>query len=196
MTRGPRRLAARRQEAGATLIEILVSLVILLVGLLGLIGVMIQSQRAQQESYQRVQAMLLVQDMVARIGSNRGAADCYVPAAALGTGGAALTATPGCTLANTDPLQQRALSDLNDWQNLLLGSAEASGGASVGAVLSARGCVTKDAATGIFQIAVAWQGLQTVGAPPTGVTCGAGSYGTDDAQRRTVSVTFLPVKSS
>jgi type IV pilus assembly protein PilV len=188
-------VARCRGQRGATLIEILVSLVILLVGLLGLIGVMVQSQRAQQESYQRVQAVLLVQDMVARIGTNRGAADCYLPAGAVGTGSAVLTATPGCTLATTDPRQQRALDDLNAWRNLLLGSAESLGGNNVGAVLAARGCVTKDATSGVFQVAVAWQGVQTVGAPPAGVDCGAGSYGTE-AQRRAVSVTLLPVKSS
>lgn len=189
------RAARRGGQRGATLIEILVSLVILLVGLLGLIGVMVQSQRAQQESYQRVQALLLVQDMASRIGTNRAAADCYLPAGPLGTGSAVVAATPGCTLANTDARQQRAVEDLNAWRNLLLGSAESSGGNSVGAILSARGCVTKDATTGVFQVAVAWQGVQTVGAPPPGVACGSGLYGTED-QRRAVSITLLPVKAS
>lgn len=191
------RAPGRRKQRGATLIEILVSLVIMLVGLLGLIGVMVQSQRAQQESYQRVQAMLLVQDMIARIGSNRAAADCYVQATPLGTGNTAVPDASGCTAVGATAAQlTRVTQDLTDWKALLLGSAEISGGNSVGAILGARGCVTKDATTGIFQIAVAWQGVQATGAPPAGVTCGTGSYGTDDAQRRAVSVTVLPVKSS
>ena len=86
-----------RLQRGATLIEILVSLVILMLGLLGLIGVMIQSQRAQQESYQRMQALLLVQDMASRINGNRAAADCYVQASALGTGNTATPALGTCT---------------------------------------------------------------------------------------------------
>lgn len=187
---------APRTQAGATLIEILVSLVILMIGLLGLIGVMVQSQRAQLESYQRVQALLLVQDMVARINTNRLAADCYVMANPLGTDSAAVAATPGCTLPTTDAKQVRALSDLNDWRNLLLGSAEVSAaGATVGSILAARGCITRDATTGIYQVAVVWQGIQSTGAPPAGVTCGSGSYG-QEAQRRAVSVTLIPATAS
>lgn len=191
------RAARRGAQRGATLIEILVSLIILLVGLLGLIGVMVQSQRAQQESYQRVQALLLVQDMVTRISSNRTAADCYVQATALGTGNAAVPDASACVATGTTAAQlTRATQDLQDWKSLLLGAAESSGGNSVGAILAARGCVTKNATTGVFQVAVAWQGVQSAGAPPAGITCGSGSYGTDDAQRRAVSVTLLPVKST
>lgn len=187
---------SRRAQAGATLIEILVSLVILMIGLLGLIGVMIQSQRAQLESYQRVQALLLVQDMAARINTNRLAADCYLVANPVGTGSAPLTATPGCSLAATDAKQIRAQGDLNDWRNLLLGSAEvSSSGANVGSILGARGCITRDATSGIFQVAVVWQGIQSVGTPPAEIACGAGLYG-GEAQRRAVSVTLIPATAS
>jgi len=184
----------RRNQSGATLIEILVSLIILLVGLLGLIGLMVQSQRAQLESYQRVQALLLVQDMVARINNNRIAADCYQVTGALTAASAAPVAATGCPGSVNQ--KARATQDLVDWQNLLAGAAETSGGNSVGAVLAASGCITKNAATGVFQVSVAWQGVQTVGAPPAGITCGQGSYGTDDAQRRAVSLTVLPPTAS
>jgi type IV pilus assembly protein PilV len=162
-----------------------------MVGLLGLVGVMIQSQRAQLESYQRVQALLLVQDMVARIGTNVAAADCYVQASTLGTDVTTAIATTGCA-SGTTTQKTRAATDLNEWSDLLKGSAELAGTSTVGAVLGARGCVTKDATTGIFQVSVAWQGVQAAGAPPAGIPCGTGSYGTDDAQRRAVSVTVLP----
>ena len=192
-----RRSPPHRPQSGASLIEILVSLVILMVGLLGLIGVMIQSQRAQLESYQRVQALLLVQDMVARINTNRVAADCYVQAAALGTGNAATPDATACAAADATVAQKtRVTQDLIDWKALLLGSAEVSAGTNVGSILGARGCITKDMASGIFQVAVAWQGVQAVGAPPAGVTCGTGSYGADDGQRRAVSITVLPGTSS
>ena len=185
-----RKLPSRQR--GATLIEILVSLVILMIGLLGLIGVMIQSQRAQLESYQRVQALTLVQDMAARINANRLAADCY-QVASLGTDFAGTPDASGCASGSTDQ-KTRATKDLTDWNSLLKGAAEMSGANQVGAILGARGCITKDADTGVFQIAVAWQGNQTGGAPPAGVTCGNGSYG-DDGQRRAVSITVLPASS-
>ena len=86
---------------------------------------MVQSQRAQQESYQRVQALLLVQDMVARIGTNRTAADCYVQATPLGTGNAAVPDASACVAVGTTAAQlNRATQDLKDWKDLLLGSAE------------------------------------------------------------------------
>ena len=52
-------------------------MVILLVGLLGLAALMTSSQKAESESYQRAQALLLLQDMVERINANRAVAACY-----------------------------------------------------------------------------------------------------------------------
>lgn len=183
------------RQRGATLIEILISLVILMLGLLGLIGVMIQSQRAQLDSYQRMQALLLVQDMVARINGNRAAADCYVQGSALGTGATGTPALGTCTYALATPQGARAAQDLNDWKNLILGSAETANGSSVGGILAGRGCITKDATTGVFLVSVVWQGVQSAGAPPAGITCGQGQYG-NDALRRAASVTVIPPNAS
>ncbi len=65
------------RQTGLTLVEVLVSVVILLVGLLGLAALMTNSQKAESESYQRAQALLLLQDMVGRINANRAVAACY-----------------------------------------------------------------------------------------------------------------------
>ena len=186
----PQRL---RRQRGATLIEILVSLIILMVGLLGLIGVMIQSQRAQLESYQRVQALLLVQDMASRINSNAAASLCYEQAASLGTGYTATPDAAGCASGSTDQ-KTRVTKDLVAWDALLKGSAELSGTDKVGGILGARGCITRDAATGRFQVSVAWQATESGGAPPAGITCGTGSYG-DEAHRRAVSIAVLPAST-
>jgi type IV pilus assembly protein PilV len=188
----PKRAASQR---GASLIEVLVSMVILMIGLLGLIGVMIESQRAQLESYQRAQALLLVQDMTARINSNRLAADCYVLAQPLGTSNAVAPTDAGCAGTTAAAQKARAVQDMTEWEQLLLGSSEKSGVSSVGAMLGARGCVTKDAVTGVFLVSVAWQGAQTLAAPPAGLPCGTGSYGTE-SNRRAVGVTLLPPVAS
>ncbi|MGE5027346.1 MAG: prepilin-type N-terminal cleavage/methylation domain-containing protein, partial [Betaproteobacteria bacterium] len=50
------------RNAGFSMIEILVTLVILLIGLLGLAGLITRSQQAEMESYQRAQALILLQD--------------------------------------------------------------------------------------------------------------------------------------
>src|SRR4029079_19395655 len=72
----PMRTALSRQ-AGFNLLEVLVSLLIVTVGLLGLAGTQVVAQRAEQESYQRAQAMILMSDIVDRINANRKVAVCY-----------------------------------------------------------------------------------------------------------------------
>jgi type IV pilus assembly protein PilV len=180
------RRGARGRQAGATLIEVLVSLVILMIGLLGLVGVMISSQRAQIESYQRVQALILVQDMTARLNSNKTVASCYVLASYIGNGNTAVPAAGACA-TGTAAQKDRVEKDLTEWRDLLLGSAELVGADQVGGILGARGCITKDASD-LYQVSIAWQGGGATAAPPAGVTCGQGLYG-DDAARRAVSVT-------
>lgn len=176
-----------KRQSGASLIEVLVTLVILMLGLLGLVGMMVHSQRSQMESYQRVQALVLLEDMVNRINANRKAAACYVVTTTtsgtpyLGTDS---TVSPACT-TGTAQQQARAVQDMNEWHALLLGSAEMSGTSKVGAMLGARGCVELVSA-GLYQVSVVWQGMGK-SAAPTGVTCASGLYG-DEAQRRAVSV--------
>lgn len=174
-----RRTQLRPRQGGASLIEVLVSMVILMIGLLGLVGIMIQSQRSQLESYQRVQALTLVQDMAARLASNKTAASCYVLPTYIGTGN---TTVPGCAGGNA-----RYTQDMTEWRNMLLGNAEVAAGSSVGSVLGARGCISNVGGS-TYQISVAWQGSGKVTAPPAGISCGQGLYG-DEAARRAVSLT-------
>jgi type IV pilus assembly protein PilV len=194
------------RQSGFSMIEVLVTLIILLVGLLGLAGLMVQSQRSEMESYQRVQALILLQDMAGRLNANRKVASCYAftaNAAAgtpyLGVAGATPVAVPACA-AGTAAQNAQAIQDMTDWDDMLTGVAETSAGASVGAMVGARGCVSYDAATelldkngltiagtGIYTIAVAWQGMaSTAIATPN---CAQGEYGSE-AQRRVVSLTL------
>lgn len=179
----------RRAQAGATLIEVLIALLILMFGLLGLVGVMVQSQRAQLESFQRQQALLIAQDMVARMAVNKGVASCYVLATYLGVD---KTTPPASTTCGTGTMAQktRFAQDMTDWLAMLQGAGEANGANSVGGIPDARGCITQDVTTGIYQVSVAWQGSVANSAPPAGITCGQNAYGTDTA-RRAVSLTVL-----
>ena len=125
--------------AGYSMIEVLVSLVVLLLGLLGLIGLQAKAHNAEIESYQRAQAIVLLQDMFDRMNANR--SDAYKLAysdAAVG-GGGALGDCSGKT---------GAAFDLCEWDNLLKGATEvsasgrcssASGSNCVGAMVGARG---------------------------------------------------------
>lgn len=181
------------RESGFSMIEVLVTMIILLIGLLGLAGTMMQSQRSETESYQRVQALVLLQDMVARINTNRKVAPCYAFTTDAAAGapflGTSASATPACA-SGTAAQQALAVQDMQEWSALLQGAAEKTGTTSVGAMNGARGCVSYDAATGIYQISVAWQGLGKTAAPPDSWACAKGNYGDDDKWRRVVSVTL------
>ena len=59
------------------MIEVLVSLLIIVLGLLGLAGLQVRIQQSEFESYQRAQALVLLQDMVERIHQQRVVAKCF-----------------------------------------------------------------------------------------------------------------------
>jgi len=171
-------------QSGVTMIEVLITLVILLLGLLGLAGLQAKAQLAETESYQRVQALVLLRDMADRVNANRAAAASYVTpwTAPLGTASTTYSSTSDC---NT--LGSLAGKDLCYWDKALKGSAETSGGNRVGAMLGARGCITSPAANQ-YLIEVVWQGLAATAKPPDSVGCGSGSYdGTADLTRRAVT---------
>ena len=180
-----------KNQTGASMVEVLVTLVILLVGLLGLAGLQMQAQRSEMESYQRVQALILLEDMVGRINANRQVAGCYATTslspAYLGTnaaGTAAVTA-PACATGTTEQ-NARAAQDMTEWSNLLYGAAESG---NTGAMLGGRGCISFNAASGVGMVSVAWQGLGKTVAPVTGADCAMNLYG-DEAMRRIITAPF------
>ena len=147
-----------RPQSGFSMIEVLVSLIILMVGLLGLAGLMAQSQRAQMDSYQRVQALIIAKDMVARINANRAVAanltTCYgFSNAAAGTpyvgDGGALPAACAATASVTAAQAAQANKDIQEWHALLQGATETVtiGGvtSNAGGMVGARGCVSYNA---------------------------------------------------
>ena len=172
------------KQSGTSMIEVLVTLVILLIGLLGLAGLQLQAQRSEAESYQRVQALVLLEDMVGRINANRLNATSYV-VANIGDPADGQPAAGSCAAIATMPGR-----DLCEWSNALKGASEQQAGAAVGVMLGGRGCVTYNAASSVAMVSVAWQGLGDTAAPPASLTCGTGLYGSE-TKRRVVS---LPVR--
>jgi type IV pilus assembly protein PilV len=159
-----------RRQSGASLIEVLVAMVVLAIGLLGLVGLQAKLQVVQVESYQRAQALLLLNDMSGRIMLNRSAAASYVTVDPLGFG-----EDPCPTTVAT-----RAEADIAEWCNAIFGAAETNGGgANVGAMVGGRGCVQVlgPPANQEYLVTVAWQGLAPLDAPPASVDCGVNEYG-------------------
>jgi type IV pilus assembly protein PilV len=189
------------------MMEVLVSLMIILLGLMGLAGLLTRMQQAEFESYQRAQALVLLHDMVERINLHRVTALCFRFTDAttgtpyLGTGS---SGAPDCA-ASTANDNSRADDTLKEWHDLLQGAAESKGGVGAGAMVGARGCVSYNDAsellapdgttvldgTGIYTVAVSWQGTTDTFAPT--VNCANGLYvtpATADTRRRTISTTF------
>jgi type IV pilus assembly protein PilV len=178
------------RERGLTLIEVLVTLVILVFGLLGIAAFQAKTQVGSIEAYQRAQAVVLLQDMRARLASNPQHAADYVTTTPLGTN----DAQPGdCgTAAST------SANDLCEWSRALKGAAlaaDTSAGSASSAVIGARGCIEQLQAAdetsgicrpGIYRVTVAWQGLHPTKAPS--LACGKDQYGADDTNRRAISV--------
>lgn len=182
--------------SGFTLIEVLISLLILTFGLLGLAGLQGVAQRTEAESYQRAQALVLLQDMVDRINANRKVAGCYAFSPTAGTTFAGTgAAAPTCGGA-FGTAQQRAQADVDlaAWHDLLNGAAERLGANQIGAMTGARGCVMLDTTVvpNVYRVQVAWQGM-TPTVNPTSVdpklTCATGQYGSE-LQRRVMSQSF------
>jgi type IV pilus assembly protein PilV len=169
---------ARRAQAGTSMMEVLISIVIVVLGLLGLAGLQSHATLAEMESFQRAQALTLLQDMVDRINANRLNAKSYITASPMGTDEGVLACAG---TANHE-------RDLCEWNNALMGASESAGGLKVGAMIGARGCVTETQPImpREYQVTVVWQGIVSTKAP--GTACGAGLYG-DDTTRRAISAT-------
>jgi len=176
------------RQRGVSLVEVLVALVILAVGLLGLIVLQGRIQVLQMESYQRAQALVLLNDMAARVALNRVNASDYVTVTA---GGALDPVGVGMTCPGVSANRQQA--DIAEWCELLQGASELIGTNQVGAMVGGRGCI-EDIGNGEFLVTIAWQGLAPISAPPASVACGEGEYDgptehpcQDDLCRRTVT---------
>lgn len=172
---------------GFSMIEVMVTIVIIAFGLLGIAGLQVRLQMSEMESYQRSQALLLLNDMANRIATNRNSAASYVTTATSPLGAGMICPTAPTTVAQ---------SDLAEWCNALQGAGETiSGGgvvAKIGTLVGGRGCV--ELVGSDYLVTVVWQGRTPITAPPASVACGANSYNAasgspcvDDLCRRPVT---------
>ena len=169
---------------GTSLIEVLVTLVIVAFGLLGVAAFQAKAQVGSVESYQRAQAIILLEDMTSRINTNTAQAGAY-----LGTVGPGDGEPEDCTESAPGPER-----DLCEWSSALKGAAEVdAANTKVGGMIGARGCIDQvvlaNPAPGVctpavYRVTVAWQGLHKTRAPA--LACGRDAYG-PDTYRRAIS---------
>lgn len=190
----------RTKQSGVALVEVLFTLFILLIGLLGLAALQLQVANANVESYQRAQAIILLNDMVERFNSTRALQVCYnFSSATTGKpylGQAASDSnlfdptSLNCTATGTTA-DVKAAIELASWGKSLKGSSETTGANSslreVGALDGARGCIysATDAASNmlVYTFAVAWQGTNNTVAPSPNAPCAKNLYGPETMRR-------------
>lgn len=174
----------RPNQSGFLLLEVLVTIIILVFGLLGLAGLQAKIQTAESESYQRTQALLLLEDMLNRLSANRNNPNAFITATPLGAGDGQPSS---CAAFTGIPL------DLCEWSQELKGAAEkqAGSGTYLGAMVDARGCIELIAGSNppVYRVSVAWQGLSRLNAPS--LTCGQNLYGAENYRR--VVAGFVPI---
>ncbi len=164
--------AAGAEASGFSLIEVLVTIVLLSIGLVGLAALHARTTTAQIEAYQRVQALLIAQDMADRIVANK----AYGPSFVADNYGVGPEAACGALSGGA--------FDACTWGNWIRGTAEQLGGSSAGTLTRGRGCIASTAPNH-YLVVVAWQGMVRSASPV--LHCGEGDYG-DEALRRAVAV--------
>ncbi len=106
-----------KNQKGASLIEVMVSLVVLGVGILGLVSMQVQSLRLNSQAYNYSKAVFLANDILERMRTNASVADQYVakglPMNANRTPSCYGSAAVNCTLG------QIVTADLEHWSYML-----------------------------------------------------------------------------
>ena len=115
-----------KAQRGATLIEILVTMLVVAIGLLGAAGLQLSATRYQQTAHIRSRAVLQAQFITEKIRANSSAvvnpappdaASTYLaPQAYAAATLAALPADPGCGVATACTITQAAVKDMRDWR--------------------------------------------------------------------------------
>ncbi len=116
------RLRLKNTQAGATLIEVLISLLILAIGLLGMTGLQTVSLRNTQSAYMRTQASLLSNDIVERIRANLQGIEAGSYDGNAGAATAACNTIAGCSAV------QLAANDVAEWKGALAADLPAGAG--------------------------------------------------------------------
>ena len=192
----------RRQLAGFTLVEVLVTFVILSIGLLGIVRLQTLSKVSQHQAVQRNRAVVVADSLLERIRINPAGLSTFAAGGGL-LGGASIAVEPNpdCSVVTCDPTEL-ATHDLWAFEQALDGAAvtvmEAGAATPIAGLINPRGCIVFTAApgklrTGMLSVLVQWDGLQqTIDAVQSGeATCGGAAAGADQLRRQVVASSFV-----
>ncbi len=178
----------RRQLAGFTLIEVLITVAVVSIGLLAVAGLQAIAKKANYDALQRTAAAALGQGIIERIRANPTQGTAYAqygseiselyPVSPTVCNPAPNAQLPSPAAAFCTPAQV-AQANLYAWSQELLGAAEqviASGATpadtNLGGLQHAAGCISVNAcgALKIYTVAIVWRGLSPVAPPGSDLT--------------------------
>jgi type IV pilus assembly protein PilV len=192
----------RRQLAGFTLVEVLVTFIILSIGLLGIVRLQTLSKVSQHQAVQRHRAVAVADSLLERIRINPAGLSTFAAGGSpLGGASIATEPNPDCSAAACDPTELAA-HDLWSFEQALDGASvtvvEAGAATPIAGLINPRGCVSFTAATGklrtgMLSVLVQWDGLQeTSDAVQAGeAVCGGATAGADKFRRQVVASSFV-----
>lgn len=160
--------------------EALIAIVILSVGLLGIGALQLQSKHLNFQAMQRSIASQLSNEIIERMRNNNGSLNDYLTT--VGEGTISAEPSPDCSATYPCLAQELASHDLWQWEQIIDGASETSGGTNTGGLFMPTGCITGPAGggAGTYTIAIAWRG-QNVSNDANADTCGQGSGKYDDS---------------
>lgn len=208
------RIDSLRGAQGFSMMEILITMIIIMLGLLGIVALQAKAVQAEMESYQRSQALIMLDDIVDRMNVNRTTVNgCFAfttdttnGTPFIGAAGAGHLGTPSCaaSTSNYNTLADNAINQLDD---LLKGTQESIDVAgetqTAGGIVDARACISYDSSTelggasgtGLYTITLSWQAMSELIVPAA--NCGNGLYGTETRRRAvTTSLRFAVLRGS
>ena len=174
---------SQRQQAGFTLIEVMITIFVVAVGLLSAAALQVASKKAAFEAVQRSTANTLAQDIIERMRGNAGQLAVYAPGGALTINKDNVPASQDCDSITQCTAQQLVANDLANWWRGLDGAneqiVEGSTTKSAGGLRTPTGCITRAAGSCAVKVVIAWRGVSPIDpdpsnlADPTSDLCGS-----------------------
>lgn len=168
-----------KQVSGATLIESLIAIVILSIGFLSIGLLQLQSKHLNLQAIHRSVASQLAHEVIERMRNNNTALSNYLST----VGGQTISSEPNPDCSSSQPClrQQLAAHDLWQWEQMLDGASETSGGQNRGGLFLPTACITGPAGggAGTYTVSIAWRG-SNVSNDVSANTCGQASGNYDD----------------
>lgn len=193
-------------QSGVGLIDVMIAVVVFSFGLLAIASLQTITKQSNFEAIQRTNASILAQDLLERMrlnnladGTYKSALGHYVSSSNSPTVlnyDTEVSYTTNCNTGTCGTASELAAWDLYEFQQMLLGSSEQTGGTAVGGLLNPTACISSgvdSGGPGPYTITIVWKGqaaLPLSTAPAN--TCGAGLYDSsagDYAYRRILEIT-------